>query len=201
MPDTISLPLLASVQIASPCSAGWENMKGDNVTRFCADCKLHVHNISEMTSDQAEAFLQESVGADRVCIRMFRRADGTILTQDCPVGIALWRRRARYAVGRAAAALLFLASGGLIATAQQREGLSQRLRAAQPFRSVCEWLNPTVAPVLPAMPFPGLWADGRVILGGGVTRMPANPPVATAPLATTPRGQGPIPIDLPELPR
>ncbi|MEK6703015.1 MAG: hypothetical protein AABZ53_12180 [Planctomycetota bacterium] len=146
MPNSISLPLLSQIQIASPCSARWEDMQGDAVTRDCAACKLQVHNLSEMTSEQAEGFLQARLGTGRVCARFYRRADGTILTRDCPVGIALWRKRAGVAVGRVAAAMLFLGTGGFVASTQQRESLTQRLRAVQPFRTVCEWVNPTVAP-------------------------------------------------------
>lgn len=198
MPDTVSLPLLAQIQIASPCSAGWENMKGDRVTRFCADCKLHVHNLSEMTGEEAEAFLRGRLGTGRVCARFFRRADGTILTQDCPVGLALWRRRVRHGVGRVAAALLFLATGGFIATSQQREGLSQRLRAVQPFRSVCEWINPTIAPPpSPAFMPPGGWYDGAVSYRGpispngfGLSPFVAQP--ALSPTAPEAAGPGPV---------
>lgn len=137
---TFHLPLLASVAIASPCSARWEDMEGDDVTRLCGDCKLHVHNLSEMTAQEAQAFLQERSGA---CIRLFRRADGTILTRDCPVGVARWRRGAAWALTRVAAAITFLL-GGVAFARDKDEGA--RLRSVQPFRSVCEWLNPTAVP-------------------------------------------------------
>ena len=39
-----------------------------------------------MSRTEAENLLTNSEG--RLCVRFFRRADGTILTQDCPVG---WR--------------------------------------------------------------------------------------------------------------
>lgn len=152
MPD-VSLPLLSRIQIASPCPAKWDEMTGDEVTRHCAQCDLDVHNLSAMTGEDAEEFLQARIGGKRICARMFRRTDGTILTQDCSVGIALWRKRARFAAGRVAAALLFLATGGYVASAQQREALTERLRSAEPFRTVCAWFNPTATtPPLPAFP-------------------------------------------------
>lgn len=75
------------LQIATPCKADWNAMSGDERKRFCGECKMHVYNISSMTLPEAEALI---VGADgaRVCLRMFRRADGTVMTKDCPVGIA-----------------------------------------------------------------------------------------------------------------
>jgi hypothetical protein len=66
-------------------------MSGDHRERHCASCNLTVYNISDMTTADAEAFLQSRVG--RTCVRFYRRADGTILTRDCPVGLAALRRR------------------------------------------------------------------------------------------------------------
>lgn len=77
---------LNNIRIASPCKADWNQMYGNDRKRFCAECKLNVYNLSDMTRDQAEGFLIASEG--RVCVRYFRRADGTVLTRNCPVG---WR--------------------------------------------------------------------------------------------------------------
>ncbi len=84
-------PSLELIQIASPCTANWEEMKGDERTRHCGQCKLDVFNISAMTRDEATAFLAERTG--RTCVRMFKRADGTVITRDCPVGLAALRAR------------------------------------------------------------------------------------------------------------
>lgn len=76
-----SLPMLRTVDVATPCKADWNAMVGDEVTRFCGDCKRSVYNLSAMTAEQAEVFLQETFGSE--CIRFFRRADGTLITRDC----------------------------------------------------------------------------------------------------------------------
>ncbi|HEX6813876.1 MAG TPA: hypothetical protein VF384_19800 [Planctomycetota bacterium] len=95
---------LDEIAIASPCSADWNQMKGDERRRFCASCKLHVHNLSAMTASQAEELLRDA-GKGRLCVRYYRRADGTVLTRDCPVGL---RQRLRRAWARAAALWLTL---------------------------------------------------------------------------------------------
>jgi len=77
---------LNNIKIASPCSANWDAMLGDDKKRFCSECKLNVYNLSGMSKSEAENLLFESEG--RVCVRFYRRNDGTILTQDCPVGWA-----------------------------------------------------------------------------------------------------------------
>jgi hypothetical protein len=110
-----SLPL-ANVQIASPCSARWDEMKGDDRMRFCGDCKKHVHDLSKLTREEVDVFLHtHSEGA---CVRLYQRTDGTLITADCPVGLR--RRRARallvgtLSVG-AAALFAFTALGSVLA--------------------------------------------------------------------------------------
>lgn len=66
-------------------------MIGTERKRFCGDCKLNVYNLSGMTKTEAEQLLANSDG--RVCVRFYRRADGSVLTQDCPVGWAAVKRR------------------------------------------------------------------------------------------------------------
>jgi len=80
------------IRIASPCKSDWDSMYGDDRRRFCAECKLNVYNLSGMTREAAEQLLMNSEG--RLCVRFFRRKDGTILTQDCPVGWKAVKKRA-----------------------------------------------------------------------------------------------------------
>ena len=82
---------LANLKVASPCPADWDAMAGDARKRFCGDCKLHVYNLSGMTRYDAENLLRLSEG--RLCVRYYQRSDGTVLTQDCPVGWAKVKQR------------------------------------------------------------------------------------------------------------
>lgn len=88
---------LAHVKIAAPCSADWDQMysfEGERV-RFCSQCNLNVYNLSAMTQDEARALLYKTEG--RLCVRFYRRSDGTVLTQNCPVGLRALKRRAAWA--------------------------------------------------------------------------------------------------------
>lgn len=96
---------LNNIKIASPCSANWDEMLGDNRKRFCGECKLNVYNLSGMTKEEAENLLIETEG--RLCVRFYKRSDGTILTQDCPVGWA----RIKKNLSRAATAVFSLIVG------------------------------------------------------------------------------------------
>lgn len=89
---------LDNVRVASPCKADWNKMVGDERQRHCSDCKLNVYNLSGMTRNEAEKLLLDSEGS--LCVRFYRRSDGTILTKDCPVGWrAIKRNAARVATG------------------------------------------------------------------------------------------------------
>ena len=106
---TTPIGLLDIVRIASPCSVSWEGMTGDERTRHCAECNHNVYNLSAMTRAEAERFLENAEG--RVCLRLYRRADGSVLTRDCPVGAQSERKRIYRRVSRAAATGLALISG------------------------------------------------------------------------------------------
>lgn len=98
---------LDDVIIAAPCPVKWEQMQGDERVRFCASCEKNVFNISELTRNEAELFLKQRAG-NLGCLRLFRRADGTIITKDCPVGRRMadaFNRRARIAVAALLAVL------------------------------------------------------------------------------------------------
>ena len=106
----VKLPLLQEIRVASPCNERWDAMTGDDRMRFCGSCKQHVFDLSAMTTAEAEGFLRERTGA--LCVRFYRRADGTVLTADCPEGVRR-RRRRRFAVAGAAVAVLASLAGGV----------------------------------------------------------------------------------------
>lgn len=98
------------IKVASPCSEKWESMRGDERRRFCEKCQLHVHDVRSLSEAEATELLRGASG--RVCGRVFQRADGTVLTRDCPVGEATLRRRMVMSV--VAVAALFVAVAGLL---------------------------------------------------------------------------------------
>ena len=103
---------LDEVRVAAPCPADWGAMVGDERVRFCERCSLNVYNLSGMSRREAEALVSNAEG--RLCVRFYRRADGTILTNNCPVGLSAVRRRvARVAGSVLSAALGFFAGLGL----------------------------------------------------------------------------------------
>ncbi|HNG45531.1 MAG TPA: hypothetical protein PKZ00_03110 [Elusimicrobiota bacterium] len=84
---------LKGLKVASPCPMNWDEMTGDDRVRFCAHCRLNVFNLSALKRDEAIKLLNEKEG--RLCVRFFRREDGTVMTRDCPVGLAALRQKFR----------------------------------------------------------------------------------------------------------
>jgi hypothetical protein len=101
-PVMATFPILDNLSVASPCSASWDEMTGDARVRHCGDCDQRVYDLSGLTRVEAEGLLVATRG--RLCVRYFRRADGTILTRDCPVGARKLARRMRLAAWATAGA-------------------------------------------------------------------------------------------------
>lgn len=99
------------IDVASHCTADWDKMRGTDQVRHCSQCQSNVYHLSNMSRDEAEALVREHEG--QICVRLYRRADGTILTRDCPIGLrAIRRQLARLVAGLAA--MIALLVGGLI---------------------------------------------------------------------------------------
>ena len=102
---------LDNVRIAAPCPANWESMYGNARVRFCGECQLNVYNLSAMSRADAEHLVAQAEG--RLCVRYYRRRDGSIITQNCPVGLrALKRRLSRVATALATSVISFFAGIG-----------------------------------------------------------------------------------------
>ena len=137
----VSLPLLQRISIAAPCHERWEDMTGDDRTRHCGTCEQTIHNIAGMTEVESEALLRSAFSDDgspkqHLCARIYRRADGTILTADCPVGLRALRAKTRRGLLRVAAALGFTTVVAWAAAAEQRRGNGSDWRWSQPFSFV-----------------------------------------------------------------
>jgi hypothetical protein len=125
------LPVLDNIRVATPCSADWAKMTGDDRARACADCNKSVYNISDLTRDEAQALIIEKEG--KLCVRYFQRADGTILLKDCSIGVGRKRKRRLIAAGAAA---LLAGVGGWIVLAKRAEPESHCMSQQLPDQEV-----------------------------------------------------------------
>lgn len=151
--------LLDNLMIAAPCTMNWEDMAGNDRVRHCQQCQLDVYNISDMTAGEAETFLRNQT--DKACINLYRRADGTIITDNCPVGLRKLRagllkaRESRNRLARLAAGALLLILG-LPAQAKPNDpAVSPGMRGdvyVPPVSKMGEAVAPGTLPTSPTLP-------------------------------------------------
>lgn len=71
---------LEVLRVETPCTRDWDGMVGDDRTRYCAGCGLHVHNLSAMPREAAEQLVCERAG--RLCVRYEKTSCGRVVTLD-----------------------------------------------------------------------------------------------------------------------
>lgn len=107
---------LQRIDIATPCMASWDDMKGDERVRHCNDCNKNVFNLSAMPEADAAQLLAGNTGD--LCVRFYQRRDGTVMTSDCgdsqrAMVRQAWRRLPQVA----GAAVLAMSAAGAAASA------------------------------------------------------------------------------------
>lgn len=179
------LPLLENVAIAAPCTASWDAMVGDDRVRFCGKCEKNVYNLSAMPRDEAEALLAAREG--KMCVRLYKRADGTVMTNDCPVGVK--RRRRRRAVAGVIGGGMMAASAASLFSATTRMG-EAGLPETPPIQGTAVVMQGDPAPtkVPPTEPTTntvmGQWTAGGPIMMGKVATPHTKPAPKTGRPAT-----------------
>jgi hypothetical protein len=163
---------LGTIRIANPCSERWEQMSGDERVRHCAKCQLKVYNFAELTAAEARQLILTSQG--RLCGRLYQRRDGTILTQDCPVGLRRARVALAAALSVAAGVVIAMVSGGLGAR------VSSAHAAAVPAFSELAERAEMFARGLPLIGELIEWLDPSPVMGEIVMPPPPPPPGPSA---------------------
>ncbi len=170
-----SLPVLEQLHIAAPCDASWDAMQGDDRVRFCGSCSKNVYNLSSMARDEAESLVRANEG--NLCVRYFKRADGTVLTTDCTVGVRRRRRRRFVALAGAGA----LATSAL-ATAFVHQGAPTRPVGAVETHGLTAM---TGAVAVPTIPEPhAVMGSPPVVVQGGIRGATVRAPTDAQPRST-----------------
>jgi len=66
-------------------------MSGDERVRHCTDCNLNVYNSIGLSADELTSLVTER--ESRLCMRLYKRPDGSVVTSDCREARALGVRR------------------------------------------------------------------------------------------------------------
>jgi hypothetical protein len=92
--DGAARDAIDQIEIQSPCTVSWDEMRlagGDGRVRFCGQCRQNVYNVEAMSRGEARRLIAAREG--RVCVRILRRPDGTVVTADCWARLRAARRR------------------------------------------------------------------------------------------------------------
>lgn len=82
------------IEIPTPCSVPWDSMFGDERIRHCGSCRKNVYNVAALTRAQAMELI---ASREPVCLRIYLRPDGTVVTNDCWSRLRAARRRGMWA--------------------------------------------------------------------------------------------------------
>ncbi len=138
-----SASVLNAVFVESPCAIPWDAMRGNDRSRFFSHCRQNVFNLSAMTRMEAEDLIRSKNEA--LCVRYFRRSDGTIATKECA---GRWRRKLALAMGLPLTAVVAM-FGWLIWKSTNEDRYHNVLRSTEPFATMLEWIDP--APPTPCV--------------------------------------------------
>lgn len=135
--------VLSRIKIASPCPARWESMQGNDRVRFCSQCQKNVYNLSAMSAEESADLIHATEG--RLCARLYRREDGTLLTANCPIGVTRSWRKVKSVL--AAAAMMVLGITGMVGASQFVPKIKKWMHANPPIKSTCAPLMGKIAPL------------------------------------------------------
>lgn len=152
MPGPQAKSPLSQMRAAAPCQQSWDTMSGNDQVRFCSQCYKKVYKFSNLNRAQAIDLVTAHEG--RACVAYYRRADGSVMAEECPVGLRRVQRPFHFARMTATALLLPLLgftsllgisklTGAPTRAADGGDDLVVSLRAWQPFTTIAEILDPT----------------------------------------------------------
>ena len=141
------------IDVASPCEQPWNAMRGDDQIRFCDHCEKNVYNISTISREQAVHLIRRTEG--NLCVRMMRRADGTLVTGDCSM-LDTARRAGKAGLVAAVTLLSLLVTGGALFASHRAQG-NRVANSSQngPLQRLRDWAQPAPAPIMGFAQVPG----------------------------------------------
>lgn len=105
------MSVLKRVTVGFRCPMDWNEMVGDDRERFCSKCQKSVTDLTQMTCEEAEDFVEREGPLGRACVRLTRDAEGNLVTLGCGSAAVEGKRALKkVALGAAVAGSLGLAA-------------------------------------------------------------------------------------------
>ncbi len=189
-----SSSLVQNIYIAAPCPVSWDSMQGDDKVRLCNGCSKSVYNLSAMSSNEADGFLRKNGVSE--CMILFRRADGTVITDNCPIGLRRlrdqWRRTLGLVSGFLALLMTAPSSWAQNANTPQRRMVPAQTEKHQSYNPAAGGAM-AMPPSSPTGPVPVIQSvPVQTTPRQGIREAPPSPP-RTQPISTS-RQPTPAPI-------
>ena len=142
-------------------------MQGDERVRHCGLCRKNVYNLSSMPRAEAAALLAGNTKGE-LCVRFYRRSDGTVMTSDCSTSVRVKLHDALRTLPRMAAGAAGAAGAAMVAASVVHAAPGKPARSGH-----AQQVVQVSIPQEPPVPHP--------VMMGAPPRMPEPPPPADAP--------------------
>jgi hypothetical protein len=169
---------LGRLEVATPCDVRWDSLAGDDRVRHCGRCRQNVYNIQAMGRDEALRVIAHREGP--LCLRIFRRPDGTVVTADCWSRLRAARRKGLWALAAMLVVVAWAEIAAIVVGLHRLSGLgglcgagdgadeSTMGSAPAPAPSSVASSTPSWTPravrIIPAEPSPS--EEGWIMMGG-----------------------------------
>src|SRR5262249_31745223 len=98
-----------------------------------------------LTQEEAEDLIVRS--EDRLCVRLYQRADGTVMTADCPLALQSIRRGVYWRIAKViGVAFFFLALGAGVSSSLADKPRKSSRQPAGPITPVVDWIMDKLCP-------------------------------------------------------
>ena len=107
------------LRIQAPCPMRWEGLRGSDRERFCDQCQLSVYNSAALTRNETEELLRRRDAGARLCMRIERRGDGSLVSADGVSDVSADGATRRGTLLARAASFGVILAGGLLAACRR----------------------------------------------------------------------------------
>ncbi|MBV9924171.1 MAG: ankyrin repeat domain-containing protein [Acidobacteria bacterium] len=169
------------LRVSEPCEADWGSMSGDARSRFCARCRKHVHNMSEVTPREALDLVLRSGG--QLCMRIEHDSRGVPRTRSLAEPLyQLGRRASRLVAGAFGAALTLCSAAAARAQEVIQEPAQQIVNTSNVPAEIKQESAPVQDTQVQNVSIQNLPIEGRelITMTAGLVALPPSEPLIRA---------------------
>lgn len=124
----------APPKVSFACPIPWAEMKGSDVSRYCAACGHTIHNLSALASEERAKLLQRAQ-TEKICGAYLVRLSGELVTTEAPLSSLEVRGIRQVGLAALSAGALALAAGCVSQSSEKKAGAE---KPKEPIESVAK---------------------------------------------------------------